>query len=180
MQHYLAASGSVFPGEVRQLGFIVPDIDAAIAQWANLGVGPWLAMREMPLAGNYRGTPSEPTISVALANTGDMQIELMQQHCDTPSIYQEFMSATGGGFNQVAYWVEDFAAARNAALADGWTEVWSGDAGGQANFSYLERADAPVAIVELTEYNALSRSVNDAIRAAAATWKPGEPIFMSL
>jgi hypothetical protein len=54
---------------------------------------------------------------MGLANSDDMQIELIQQHDETPSIYQEFMTATGGGLNQVAYWVEDLDAIRTDAVA---------------------------------------------------------------
>jgi hypothetical protein len=48
----------------------------------------------------YRRELSEPVISIASANFGDMQKVLIQQQ--TPSIYQELMTATGGGLNQVA------------------------------------------------------------------------------
>jgi Glyoxalase/Bleomycin resistance protein/Dioxygenase superfamily len=170
----------VFPGGIRQFGFVVPDLDAALAQWLALGVAPWLVMRDLPMKGcRYRGELSEPVISMALSNTGDMQIELIQQQDDTPSIYREFLVATGGGFNQVAYWVEDFDAVRAAALADGWSEVWCGDAGGATKFSYVERPDSPAAIVELMELNDMTRAMGEAIRDAAAAWTPGQPMFMA-
>ncbi len=170
----------VFPGGIRQIGFVVPDIDGALAQWVDLGVAPWLVMRDHPMEGcRYRGEPSEPVISLALSNTGDMQIELIQQQDDTPSIYQEFLVATGGGFNQVAYWVEDFDAVRAAAIADGWSEVWCGDSGSQTKFSYVERPGSPVTIVELMELNDMTREMGDTIRAAAAAWTPGQPVLMA-
>lgn len=165
---------SVFPGGARQFGFIVPDLDKAISGWVSLGVAPWFVTREITMAGcRYRGDLAEPVISIAVANAGDMQIELIVQHDDTPSIYKEFLDTTGGGFNQVAYWVTDVDAARGAAVAAGWTEVWAGDLG--VKFSYLEHPDSPVAIVELTEDSELTRSGNDAIRAAAEGWTPDQP-----
>ena len=169
----------VFPGGIRQFGFIVADLDAAIAQWVALGVAPWLVMRDMPMNGClYRGELSEPTISMALSNAGDMQIELIQQHGDTPSIYQEFMAATGGGLNQVAYWVEDFSAVSAAAVEAGWTEVWSGDSG-DTRFAYFEHPTAPVAIVELMELNDMTRAMGPMLEAAAAAWTPGQPILLT-
>ena len=171
---------SVFPGPIRQFGFIVPDLDAAIGQWVCLGVAPWLVLREMVMEGcRYRGELSEPTISIALANSGALQIELIQQHDGTASIYREFMDATGGGINQVAYWVEDVPAVRDAALAVGWAEVWSGDGGGQTPFSYLEHPSSPFAVVELMELNDSTRSMGEAVRAAAEAWTPGQPIYMN-
>jgi hypothetical protein len=171
---------SVFPGKIRQFGFIVEDIDASITQWGALGVAPWLVMRDVAMEGcTYRGALSEPVISIALANSGDMQIELIQQHGDMPSIYQEFMKATGGGLNQVAYWVEDIDAVRAEAVAAGWTEVWRGDEDGPTQFSYLEHPDSPLAIVELMELNDATRSLGLAIQAAAEEWAPGKPILMT-
>lgn len=174
----VANGAQVFPGEVRQFGFVVPDLEKAIEQWVTLGVAPWLVLRELPMTGClYRGVGSEPVISVALANTGDMQIELIQQHGDTPSIYREFLASTGGGFNQVAYWVEDFDTVRTDALDAGWSEVWSGGSG-DIRFAYFEHRDAPVPIVEVMEINDSNRSMGETIRAAAAAWEPGHPILI--
>ena len=170
----------VFPGSIRQFGFVVPDLDAAISQWVGLGVAPWFTMRDLRLERcRYRGELSEPLISMALANSGDMQIELIQQLDDTPSIYHEFLDAAGSGFHQVAYWTEDFAGAVDAARADGWTEVWSGDAGGVARFAYFERDDAPATIVELMELNDATRAMGESIRDAAAAWTPGQPALIA-
>jgi catechol 2,3-dioxygenase-like lactoylglutathione lyase family enzyme len=172
------ARTAVFPGGIRQLGFIVPNLEAALEQWTALGVAPWLVVRKLTMAGcHYRGVLSEPVISLALANAGDMQFELIQQHDETPSIYREFLEATGGGFNQVAYWVEDVDAVRDGALEAGWSEVWSGESGG-TKFIYLEHPDAPVAIVELMELNVTTNAMADAIRQAAATWSPGQPVII--
>lgn len=176
----MEAGTSIFPGRIRQFGFIVGDVDAAIAQWAALGVAPWLVIRDMRMERcRYRGALSEPMISMALANSGDMQIELIQQLDDTPSIYQEFMTATGGGLNQVAYWVEDLKAVRTDAVAAGWTEVWCGSEDGPTMFSYLEHPDSPLAIVELMELNDMTRAMGVAVQNAAEAWAPGEPIFMN-
>jgi len=168
------AAAPLFPGGVRQFGFVVRDLDAAIASWVALGVGPWFVTRDITMGGcRYRGALSEPVVSLALANAGDMQIELIAQLDDTPSIYREFLDASGGGFNQVAYWVEDVDAVRDAAVAAGWAEVWSGDLG--VRFSYLEHPEAPVPIVELTQKSELTDGGNETIRDAARTWTPDQP-----
>jgi hypothetical protein len=170
----------MFPGPIRQFGFIVPDLDAAIEQWVQLGVAPWLVMRDLAMEGcRYRGELSEPVISLALSNSGEMQIELIEQLDDTPSIYREFTERGSDTFNQVAYWPEDFVGTRDAAIAAGWTEVWCGDGGGTTPFSYLEHPDSPVTIVELMELNDMTRTMGETIRDAAAAWKPGQPTLLS-
>ena len=76
--------------------------------WVNLGVGPWFVMRDLPIRALYRGEPCEITLTLALANSGDMQIELIQQQDDTPSIYTEFLRSGRQGYHQLAYWSDDF------------------------------------------------------------------------
>ena len=40
----IESKASVFPGRVRQFGFIVPDLDAELARWVDLGVAPWMVV----------------------------------------------------------------------------------------------------------------------------------------
>ena len=172
---------SVFPGPIRQIGFIVASLEEAVAQWAALGVAPWLVVRDLKMEGcRYRGEHSAPVISLALANSGELQIELIEQRDETPSIYKEFLDATGGGFNQVAYWMDDVAAVRDAAVAAGWTEVWCNDDDKDpgVRFSYVEHPNAPMAIVELMELTESNAPMNEMLRQAAESWTPGDPIYL--
>ena len=49
-----------------------------------------------------------PDFSVAVCYSGAMQFELMQQHCDTPSVYKERMDRFGEGYHHMARHVADF------------------------------------------------------------------------
>jgi hypothetical protein len=130
--------GDVLEGPIRQIGHVVRDLDDAMQSWAALSVGPWFTMRNLQLKNcRYRGEISEPTISIALANSGTMQIELIQQHDETPSIYREFLEAGHEGFHQLAWWVADFDAMTRKAARMGWPIVWSGE-GGDVRFVYFE------------------------------------------
>ncbi|WP_082686571.1 VOC family protein [Mycobacterium sp. IS-3022] len=86
---------TVLPGPIRQIGYVVTEIDRAIERWLELGVGPWFVMRNLSLAARYRGAPCEITQSLALSNSGDMQLELIQQQSEAPSIFTEFLDASG-------------------------------------------------------------------------------------
>ena len=101
---------TVLPGPIRQIGYVVTDLDRAMAHWLELGVGPWFVLRGLPMQANYRGEPCETTLSVAWSNSGEMQIELIQQLDDTPSIFTEFLDGHGPGYHQLAYWATDFEA----------------------------------------------------------------------
>ena len=83
-------SGPVLPGVIRQIGYIVRDFDETLDRWVQLGVGPWYVLRGITQSGLYRGEPCMVTLTIGFANSGDLQLEVIHQDDDTPSIYSEF------------------------------------------------------------------------------------------
>ena len=74
-------------GAVCQNGYVVRDIRAAMDHWVNvMGVGPWFYIDRVKTDWfRHRGVDSGVEMSIALANSGDLQIELIQQRNDAPS-----------------------------------------------------------------------------------------------
>jgi catechol 2,3-dioxygenase-like lactoylglutathione lyase family enzyme len=167
---------SVLPGPIRQIGYVVTDLDATLASWVELGVGPWLVIRGLPMQALYRGEPCQTTLSLALSNSGEMQVELIYQHDDTPSIFTEFLAASGPGYHQLAYWAEDFDATMTAVADAGWPVVWSGGEGLGVRFAYVEPPNSPAAIIEISELTDAQVAAAKFIRDAAANWDGGDPI----
>src|SRR6478609_1008537 len=93
-------------GEVRQLGYVVADIEAAMRHWVDvLGVGPWFYVERLPVTNFlYRGRPYAPRVSIAISNSGSAQIELIQQRCDTPTMYRDFLASGPEGLQHVSTW----------------------------------------------------------------------------
>ena len=55
-------------GPVMQLGFVVPDLEAAARHWTRLGVGPFFLLEHIQFAEcRYKGTPTRFDMSVASA-----------------------------------------------------------------------------------------------------------------
>ena len=72
-------------GQIAQIGYVVRDIDAAMDKWVKHGVGPWFYVdRVQTDYFRYRGVDSDMQMSVALANSGDVQLELIQPRNDAP------------------------------------------------------------------------------------------------
>ena len=95
-------------GSIRQIAFVVRDIDVALRYWTEtLGVGPFFVLRRTtPGDYRYRGKPSPaPLLSVALANSGDVQVEIIQQHDDKPSAYRDYLAEGKEGFQHVSSWL---------------------------------------------------------------------------
>jgi hypothetical protein len=166
----------VLPGAVRQNGYVVRDLDHAIQQWINAGVGPWFTLRNTEQSAMFfRGERSDPVLSIAWSNSGDLQIELIQPHGDRPSVYREFLDAGHEGIHHVAFWAEDFDEVMEHAARAGWTVVQSGDGGGTARFAYLDLGVGGT-IVEIMELTAGTRGMNDQIRDAADQWDGTDPV----
>ncbi|MGH8460998.1 MAG: VOC family protein [Stenotrophobium sp.] len=97
-------------GHIRQLGYIVEDVDGAVAAWSTrLKVGPWLIIRNVPLQAVYRGLSSVPVIDCAFAYRGEMQIELIQQKNDAASPYRAFIEQGRYGLHHTAFLSEQIA-----------------------------------------------------------------------
>ena len=168
-----------FPGPVRQLGYVVRDFDRALQGWIAAGVGPWFVIRGLRQHGSYRGAPCDVTLSIGLANIGDMQIEVIAQEDGAPSIYAEFLGGGDGGFHQLAWWVDDYDAALRSAGAAGWPVVWSGGEEGGVRFAYIEPAEpaaGAAAIYEITERSDMFDGMAAMVRGAAADWDGADPI----
>jgi hypothetical protein len=164
------------PGAVRQVGYIVPDLDTAIEGWVGLGVGPWFVLRGQSQTGLYRGQTCTVPLSIAFANSGDLQIELIQQQDGTPSIYTEFVDSGRGTFHQLGYWADDFDAALASAEATGWPVVWSGGGEGSTRYVYLEPPAGPAAIIELMELTPQVAGLGRMVREAADGWDGQDPV----
>jgi hypothetical protein len=164
------------PGPIRQIGFVVADLDIALESWVALGVGPWYVVRGQQLRTLYRGKPCEVALTIALANSGDMQFEVITQEDGDASIYTEFLASGREGFNQLAYWATDFDAAIQSTKDAGWPVVWSGGEAEGGRYVYLEPPGGPAPIIEISELNEVTTGLGDFLRAAADGWDGTDPI----
>jgi len=147
-------------GPAKQVAYIVGDIDAAIQQWHDEhGVGPFLVARNAAPLSNayYRGNKAQTArVNIAFAYVGDMQLELIELIGDTPSLYKEALDREITGVHHYAVCVDDFPAAYNWALDNGYEAVVDAGVDGLARMSYVENRDAGL-ILEVIQWNGLTR-----------------------
>ena len=92
-----------------QLGFVVDDIVTAARRWVAVhGVGPFHVLPVVEQQLVVRGQPAPVSIQVGVAQAGPVQIELIQQHCDRPSLFREWTGDGGRPFHQVATVTADY------------------------------------------------------------------------
>jgi len=169
---------SRFFGAVCQNGYVVRDIERAMRHWTEvLGVGPFFYFERVPIDGfTYRGEPSAIDVSIALANSGGLQIELIQQRNDAPSMYREFLAAGREGLQHIAYWTERFDAALGVVRAAGHEIEQSGCIGDNGRFVYLATEAHPGTVVELSEVSGLKGDFFRFIAQTAREWDGADAI----
>lgn len=169
---------SRFFGEIRQLGYVVNDIEAAMDYWSRtLGVGPWYYNPKVPIRNyQYEGSRHEPHNSVALANSGPIQVELIQTRNDVPSMYRDFLQAGRTGLQHVAYWTEDYDADLKRLSAQGFRSVMSGEVGERGRFVYFDTEYHPGTVIELSEVAGPKGKLFDLIRSESQDWDGQDPI----
>jgi hypothetical protein len=168
-------------GQITQNGYVVPDLDAAMRHWSRvLGIGPWYVMGETAFDDMlYRGRPTAARVNIAMANSGDLQIELIQPLDDEPTPYRDFLQQTGGvgGLQHVSSWPDTGFYERTISefTATGGEILFQGRAG-RTRFTYLDTAQDLGTVFEMSDLSPGSRRLFDAIRRDAGNWDGREPI----
>lgn len=166
-------------GEIRQNGYVVRDIEAAMRHWVDvLGVGPFFYMPHVAVTSfEYRGTPALPDISIALANSGDLQIELIQQHDRTPTLYREFLDAGREGLQHVSSWVADIGPVIERLTAAGHTIAQRGTMqDGAIEFVYFDTELHPGTVFEVSNLAGELAYIPEMVAAAARDWDGSDPV----
>lgn len=153
-------------GPVDQIGYVVADLDTAVARWTQrMGLGPWTVFRNTRLDGEYRGSPTVVTMDVALAYQGGIQIELIDVRSDTPSPYAHDGRLLTG-VHHIAWVVDDLDRSVAAAEARGLVVAFT--AGNEAvRVAYLENPGEEGVRYELIEGAGMREMIAAGIAASA-------------
>ena len=164
-------------GSVCQNGYVVRNIRAAMDHWVNvMGVGPWYYIPKVKTDYfRHRGQDSAMEMSVALANSGDLQIELIQQRNDAPSMYKEFLDSGHEGLQHMSYWTTEYDALYQRALSLGY-KVGDEGAGPRGRFAYFDTQLHPGTVIELSDISGAKGPAFAQIRQAALDWDGSRPI----
>ena len=167
-----------FPG-VFQHAYFVENLAASAAQFAALlGAGPFFITRHHKTdAFMYQDTSLEADVSYAFGYAGAAQIQLIEQHDATPSIYLDMFPSGSFGLHHVAKLVEDYPAAKQALVDQGIAlscELY-------ADGVWASYFDTRPQIHCYTELHSISERILKTFsrwQAAHQNWHPGAPIFI--
>jgi hypothetical protein len=167
---------NVIPGRpgphLMQAAFMVEDLEAAALNWVKTtGIGPFLMVPHIQLAEfDYRGQKSAGLdFSVAIAQSGGIQIELVQQHCDSPSAYRDTIAKGQQGLHHFCIYCEDYDSTYQSYITQGFVSAVDGMFG-DMRFSYIDTSAAIGCMIELVEESELQSEFFARVAAAADGW----------
>jgi hypothetical protein len=173
-----------FAGPIRQIGLVVEDVDSAMRFWADrLGVGPFLVFRRLSFEHYiYRGEPAEPPeVSIGIAHSGALQVEIIQQHNSAPSSYRDFLEQGLRGFHHISPWfchAESYDEAHRRLRSSGLNLVQEGSPRGiDLRVAYFADPDNRWPQFEISESLAPSVSaISQKLMELSSIWDGEDPI----
>lgn len=95
-----------------QMAWVVDDVIAAARRWVSVhGIGPFHVLPRRTARSLYRGRETTIDSRTAVAQAGPVQIELIQQFDDVPSLYRDLYAPGQSGFHHVGTLAPDYPAA---------------------------------------------------------------------
>lgn len=164
-------------GEVMQIAFVPKDFDAAVRHWTGtMGVGPFFYRDHIRYDRMlYRGAPTTADFGGAIAYWGDLQVELLRQHDDAPSIYKDWLDAGCEGVHHVCVVVDDMARARRACVEAAAEVIQELEvSGGEA--IYVDTGGGPGTILEIIAFPDAVFEHFATLREAARNWDGSDPL----
>lgn len=164
-------------GPIVQNGYVVEDLDAAVTHWVDrLGVGPFFLLPSLRFERcTFRGVPTDPVLHIAVANSGGLQIELIEQVNAAPSAYREFLETHGPGLQHVSAWSADYDADLVRLAALGHRVLQDATIPGGVRLTYFDTGLHGGAVMEVLELHDRGRRMMAEIRDAALGWDGSNP-----
>jgi hypothetical protein len=159
-----------------QLGFVVDDLVAAATQWATVfGVGPFHLRPRQQTRCRYRGVVSPVEVQYGIAQAGPVQIELVQQFTEGPSIFRDVFAAGEFGLHQLCTISNDYdgKVAHYAALGYELTgEI--GEPGGRVG--YVDTTRDFAFYTEIVESTPEGWAHMEEVARTCETWDGRDPV----
>lgn len=166
------------PSRPVQIAYHVADPARAARDCArDFGWGPFFLFEHIPLARCvYRGRPAAWDHSSAYGQAGDLMVELITQHDDTPSVLRDSFTRETVGVHHVAHFVDDLAAALAAARKAGVEVALEASTATGTEFAMLDLRARLGHMVELYAPDGGLAKFYRHVARAAEGWDGTEPL----
>jgi len=161
-------------GVIKQIAYVVDDLDAAIGRWVEVvHAGPFFRFDGLVIDDmRYRGTPARAGMSIAVGNSGDVQIELIQLDDGAPSVYRELKH----GVHHLAFLARDLDAESARLARLGHPLAWSLTIPNVCRVHYHDTMATFGHFLELWESTDGMRALLAMVEDAARGWDGTDPV----
>jgi len=158
--------------KIIQNAYVVDNLQEAMERWTKLyGIGPWVILADVKGDNlTYRGEPSELVFSAAFVQTGEINIELIEQHTDGPSAFRDMFAPGEEGFHHVAIISEDYEGDKARFEAAGCPVATEFSSGPDSGIAFVDTREKLGHMVELYQNEAAIMGLYSVIRQAAENW----------
>lgn len=165
-------------GPIMQLAFVPRDFAGAVRYWTQtMGVGPFFRLEHVRYeSARYRGQPATLDFSINIAYWGDIQIELIEQHDASPSIYTDWLGKGREGLHHVCIVTDDIARSRAICEGAGYRFEQEIVVGGGVEAFYVDTGGGPGTMVEVIQPNADMHALFAMMRDTARGWDGKDPV----
>ena len=170
---------SIMKHPIIQMCWVVDNMEAAAKRWVEtMGAGPFFLMPHIQFDEvTYRGKPSTLDQSSAVGQWGHLQIELFEQHCNSPAGMRDVFKP--GQLQHMTWVVDDLDAESRRLEALGFENVCSCRPRKGWRIRWFDARSLLGTLIEVYEENAGMRRLYHAVAQAAENWK-GERSIRSL
>ena len=165
-------------GGIIQVAYIVQDIQASMRDFtARLKVGPWFVSGPfVPPAGIYRGNPTKMRLTLAVGFSGHMSFELIEQHDELPSVYQEVIKSRGYGFHHWGVASDDLDAEVSRYVAMGYAPAFSDRSPRGYRVVYVDTSRDLPGMIEFMERTPALEARYTEMFLASVGWDGSDPV----
>lgn len=174
---------SIAQRPIIQICWVVDNMEQAALRWVDImGAGPFFLMPQMhkEVKVIYRGKPTTLDQSFAIGQWGPIQVELIEQHCNSPVGFRDMFAP--GQIQHVTWMVDDLEAETRRLEAMGFPKVLSvsgiipGSPGSLMRANMFDAKAVLGIIIEVYEKNDLITLLYSKVAQAAKDWKGENPI----
>lgn len=123
---------------IVQMAYVVEDLDNSVAHWARLGAGPFYCTQVVVPDGDYRGNRGPLDYDAAFGFLGGMNIELIAQQSQTPSVYRDVLDTRGPGFHHFMVQTANYAATLERYARGGMLAAYEAELPGSGPWAYVD------------------------------------------
>lgn len=166
---------------VVQNCYVVRNLEEACRRFSDLyGIGPFVGGGEGGVLENhvYRGTPAAPVrLRAAFAQSGDLNIELIEIVSEGPSAIHDMFPNGETGFHHVAVFANDYEADRDRFVSLGMPVSSEFTIMGGLRICYIDARETLGHMIELYPESEILRALYRRTREVSGNWSSGQLIL---